>query len=86
MTKAVLGIIGGSGVYNLPGLKDMCEERIVSPWGEPSDILRIGRMVYVGRSHRTNDAGAEALRHMLEPLGYRLRGVQVDGCLHLKTA
>jgi dimethylargininase len=53
---------------------------------EGGDILRIGRTVYVGRSDRTNDAGAEALRHMLEPLGYRLRGVQVDGCLHLKTA
>jgi 5'-methylthioadenosine phosphorylase len=44
MTKAVLGIIGGSGVYNLPGLEDMREERIASPWGEPSDILRIGRI------------------------------------------
>jgi 5'-methylthioadenosine phosphorylase len=44
MTKAVLGIIGGSGVYNLPGLADMREERIASPWGEPSDVLRIGRI------------------------------------------
>ncbi|GEO15502.1 S-methyl-5'-thioadenosine phosphorylase [Microvirga aerophila] len=44
MTKAVLGIIGGSGVYNLPGLEDMREERIASPWGEPSDTLRIGRI------------------------------------------
>ena len=44
MTKAVLGIIGGSGVYDLPGLEDMREERIGSPWGEPSDVLRIGRI------------------------------------------
>jgi 5'-methylthioadenosine phosphorylase len=44
MTKAVLGIIGGSGVYDLPGLEDMREERIPSPWGEPSDVLRIGRI------------------------------------------
>ena len=44
MTKAVLGIIGGSGVYDLPGLEDMREERIESPWGEPSDVLRIGRI------------------------------------------
>jgi 5'-methylthioadenosine phosphorylase len=44
MTKAVLGIIGGSGVYDLPGLEDVREERIVSPWGEPSDMLRIGRI------------------------------------------
>src|SRR5688572_28757294 len=44
MTKAVLGIIGGSGVYDLPGLEDMREERIDSPWGEPSDVLRTGRI------------------------------------------
>ncbi len=42
MTKAVLGIIGGSGVYDLPGLQNVREERIASPWGEPSGALRIG--------------------------------------------
>jgi len=42
MTKAILGIIGGSGIYELPGLENMREERIKSPWGEPSGALRIG--------------------------------------------
>ncbi|KPF72198.1 5'-methylthioadenosine phosphorylase [Bosea sp. AAP35] len=44
MTAAVLGIIGGSGIYDLPGLTDLREEAIASPWGEPSDVLRIGRI------------------------------------------
>ncbi|MEN5081348.1 S-methyl-5'-thioadenosine phosphorylase [Bosea sp. TWI1241] len=44
MAEAVLGIIGGSGIYDLPGLSELREERIESPWGEPSDVLRIGRM------------------------------------------
>ncbi|KPH80248.1 S-methyl-5'-thioadenosine phosphorylase [Bosea vaviloviae] len=44
MSEAVLGIIGGSGIYDLPGLTDLREERIESPWGEPSDVLRIGRI------------------------------------------
>src|SRR5688500_8620057 len=44
MTRAVLGIIGGSGVYDLPGLEKVREERIASPWGEPSAPLRIGEM------------------------------------------
>jgi 5'-methylthioadenosine phosphorylase len=44
MAKATLGIIGGSGVYHLPGLEDVREVRISSPWGEPSDSLRIGRI------------------------------------------
>ncbi|MDJ1159316.1 S-methyl-5'-thioadenosine phosphorylase [Chelatococcus sp. SYSU_G07232] len=60
MAKAVLGIIGGSGVYDLPGLEDVREERIASPWGEPSDALRFGRIgsaqvVFLprhGRGHR----------------------------------
>jgi 5'-methylthioadenosine phosphorylase len=44
MTKSVLGIIGGSGIYDLPGLADVREERIRSPWGEPSGSLLIGEV------------------------------------------
>ena len=44
MTKSVLGIIGGSGIYDLPGLENMREQRIASPWGEPSGALRIGEI------------------------------------------
>src|ERR1700732_2466677 len=42
MTKAVLGIIGGSGIYDLPGLENVREEVIASPWGAASAPLRIG--------------------------------------------
>jgi len=44
MIRAFLGIIGGSGVYDLPGLMDLVERPIESPWGEPSDTLRTGRI------------------------------------------
>ena len=44
MTKSVLGIIGGSGIYDLPGLANVREQRIASPWGEPSAPLRIGEI------------------------------------------
>jgi 5'-methylthioadenosine phosphorylase len=44
MTKAVLGIIGGSGLYDLPGLKSARSERIHSPWGVPSDDLKFGEI------------------------------------------
>lgn len=65
MTKAVLGVVGGSGVYDLPGLEDVREERTESPWGEPSDALRIGRVggtkvVFLarhGRGHRLSPSG-----------------------------
>jgi len=44
MTKSVLGIIGGSGIYDLPGLTNVREERVHSPWGEPSGPLRVGEI------------------------------------------
>jgi 5'-methylthioadenosine phosphorylase len=44
MTKSVLGIIGGSGIYDLPGLENVREVRIASPWGEPSGALRVGEV------------------------------------------
>jgi len=65
MTAAVVGIIGGSGVYDLPGLEDMREERIDTPWGAPSDALRFGRIgatpaVFLprhGRGHALSPSG-----------------------------
>jgi len=42
MTQSVLGIIGGSGIYDLPGLQNVRDEHVKSPWGEPSGALRIG--------------------------------------------
>ncbi|WP_430913349.1 S-methyl-5'-thioadenosine phosphorylase [Methylobacterium sp. sgz302541] len=67
MAAAVLGVIGGSGVYDLPGLEDVREEAVASPWGEPSDALRIGRIgrtkvVFLarhGRGHRLSPSGID---------------------------
>ncbi len=42
MTKTVLGIIGGSGVYDIPGLENPRWKRVESPWGEASDELLFG--------------------------------------------
>ena len=65
MAKPIIGIIGGSGVYNLPGLQDLHEEKVATPWGEPSDILHFGRIgsteaVFLprhGRGHRLSPSG-----------------------------
>jgi 5'-methylthioadenosine phosphorylase len=42
MTRAFLGIIGGSGLYDLPGLTDAQWTKVTSPWGEPSDDILVG--------------------------------------------
>jgi 5'-methylthioadenosine phosphorylase len=44
MTRSVLGIIGGSGIYDLPGLENVRERVVPSPWGEPSAALREGEI------------------------------------------
>ena len=44
VTRSVLGIIGGSGIYDLPGLENVIEKAVASPWGEPSAPLRIGEI------------------------------------------
>jgi dimethylargininase len=53
---------------------------------EGGDVMRVGRTLYVGRSGRTNQAGVNELGALLAPWGYQVQGVDVDGCLHLKTA
>ncbi|WP_420433762.1 S-methyl-5'-thioadenosine phosphorylase [Hyphobacterium sp.] len=44
MTHWKLGIIGGSGLYDLPGLADIRTRRMETPWGEPSGELTTGRL------------------------------------------
>ena len=50
------------------------------------DVLPIGRTLFVGRSGRTNAGGIAALAKIVEPFGYVVHAVEIDGCMHLKTA
>ncbi len=40
----VVGVIGGSGLYEIPGLEIIDSVKMTTPYGEPSDVYRIGRM------------------------------------------
>ena len=44
MAAWVLGVIGGSGVYEIEGLEDACWTRVASPFGDASDALLTGRL------------------------------------------
>ena len=44
MQTAEIGIIGGSGLYAMPGLTGVREERVETPFGEPSDSLVVGEL------------------------------------------
>jgi 5'-methylthioadenosine phosphorylase len=60
MSKPLLGIVGGSGLYDLPGLTDTRWVDIQTPWGPPSDQIFLGslgdvRLAFLprhGRGHR----------------------------------
>ncbi|HEY1857915.1 S-methyl-5'-thioadenosine phosphorylase [Acidocella sp.] len=61
----VIGIIGGSGLYNIEGLTETRWEKVETPWGAPSDELLIGQFggiktVFLprhGRGHKISPSG-----------------------------
>jgi len=63
--KPVIGILGGSGVYDMAGLEDAQWRTVETPWGAPSDALLFGRFAGVdlvflprhGRGHRLLPSG-----------------------------
>jgi dimethylargininase len=50
------------------------------------DVLRVGKIVYIGLSSRSNQSAVEQMQKFLAPYGYTVKGVEVTGCLHLKSA
>jgi len=64
----VLGVIGGSGLYEIPGLSGARWTRVDTPWGDPSDELLIGeldglKLVFLprhGRGHRLPPSSVNA--------------------------
>ncbi len=60
MAQARIGVIGGSGLYEMEGLTEVEELKVKTPFGEPSDLIVIGtlegqRVAFLprhGRGHR----------------------------------
>lgn len=78
-----IGIIGGSGLYEMEGLQDVREERVETPFGSPSDAFIIGRLADVegvelvflprhGRGHRLNPS---EVNYRANVFGMKLLGV-----------
>ena len=44
MVEAKIGIIGGSGLYKMDALKDVQEIKLSTPFGDPSDVLIVGKL------------------------------------------
>lgn len=69
-------------------LKEYRELRFIEEPGtlDGGDVLTLGKDVYIGLSERTNREAIRQAGEILKPFGYRVTGVPVSGCLHLKTA
>ncbi|MBC7878541.1 MAG: dimethylargininase [Anaerolineales bacterium] len=50
------------------------------------DVLVLGKNIYVGLSTRSNSTAIEQLQNLLNEYGYKVVGVELIECLHLKTA
>ena len=62
-------------------------DRIQAPGTlEGGDVLKVGDLIYVGRSARTNAEGVAQMRRIFEPLGATVVEVPVSKVLHLKSA
>jgi dimethylargininase len=53
---------------------------------EGGDVVLIGRRLFVGKSARSNASGVAQLARELAPFGYSVEAVDVQHCLHLKSA
>ena len=87
-----IGIIGGSGLYNMPGLEKSREMRVKTPFGDPSDALVVGtlegkRVAFLSRharGHRLTptEINYRANVHAMKQLGVeRIISVSAVGSL-----
>jgi dimethylargininase len=95
-------VLDDVAVIALPGAPSRRPERdavaaALTPWRpllwlqppatlDGGDVLRLDHTVIVGLGARTNAAAVDQLRATLGPRGLTVRGVAVQGCLHLKSA
>jgi dimethylargininase len=50
------------------------------------DVLVLGKKIFVGLSTRSNLEAIKQMQEILDNYGYMVSGVELDGCLHLKSA
>lgn len=95
MSEIELGVFGGSGLYNMPGLEDIEELTVETPFGSPSDVITVGtlhgrRVAFLprhGRGHYLNPSEVpyRANIYAMKSLGVKYI-VSVNACGSLQEA
>jgi 5'-methylthioadenosine phosphorylase len=79
--RAAIGIIGGSGLYEIEGVADVEEVRLETPFGAPSDAYTIGtlagqRVAFLPRHGRGHRISPTELNSRANVFGFKLLGVE----------
>src|SRR3972149_7615418 len=79
--EMTIGIIGGSGLYELPGLEAVRWKKVKTPFGDPSDAYSVGRLgdrtvVFLPRHGRGHKPAASELNFRANIYGFKLLGVE----------
>ena len=81
MPQAEIGVIGGSGLYSLPDLRDVEAVDLETPWGNPSDDYMVGalkgrRVAFLSRHGRGHRLLPSELNYRANIYGFRVLGVE----------
>ncbi|MFQ5960323.1 MAG: S-methyl-5'-thioadenosine phosphorylase [Candidatus Methylomirabilales bacterium] len=81
MAEPVIGVIGGSGLYEMEGLTDLREERVTTPFGDPSDAYVLGRLdghpvAFLARHGRGHRLLPSELNFRANIYGFKALGAQ----------
>ena len=81
MPQAEIGIIGGSGLYSMPGLSDVQELKQQTPFGDPSDVYVLGtlegrRVAFLARHGRGHRILPSELNFRANIYGFKQLGVE----------
>jgi len=81
LSQAEIGIIGGSGLYSIPGLTDVHEEKLETPFGSPSDAYVLGtlegrRVAFLARHARGHRLLPSELNFRANIHGFKQLGVE----------
>ncbi len=81
MSRAEIGIIGGSGLYDIPGLEEKRERQLDTPFGSPSDAYILGRLegkrvAFLARHGRGHRILPTELNFRANIYGFKMLGVK----------
>ena len=79
--KRILGILGGSGLYDLPGLEDREEIEVDTPFGRPSDAILRGRLghttvLFLARHGRGHVVAPQAINYRANVFAMKKLGAE----------